>query len=150
MTLPQERHPVPYFHFLTSSNSQLLMPLSLFHAFCGHWESLKRMNRLFNAGQLRRSITSFPTSLANVYPVILLSISSILAILAYSSFSNCVQQICVSTPLCVRLFLPWIPCSLYLPLLESYVSSNSQFNSLPLWCLSPILLQETDFFSQKC
>lgn len=58
------------------------------------------MNRLFNAGQLLRLIKSFPTSLANVYPVILLSLSSTLAKLAYSSFSKYVQQIYVSTPLC--------------------------------------------------
>lgn len=34
--------------------------LSLFHVFCGLWEFLERMNRLFNAGQLHGLITVFP------------------------------------------------------------------------------------------
>lgn len=63
---------------------------------------------------------TFPTSLANIYPVILLSISSILANLGYSSSSKNVQQICVSAPLCVNSMVPLsspieILCFLQLP-----------------------------------
>lgn len=34
--------------------------ISLFHVLCGQWDFLKRMNRLFNAGQLHQLIKVFP------------------------------------------------------------------------------------------
>jgi hypothetical protein len=102
------------------------------------------MNKPLNPSQLLQLI-SFLTSLANVHAVILLSVPPTGLFL--------ILQICpakhVSAPLCDALlaFSSTVPLSS--PIEISYFLQIPIQSSLPYDCLSPILLQETDPFSQK-
>ena len=123
--------------------------LSLFHVLCGLREFLERMNRLFNAGQLHRLTTVFPPVLQTF--ILLFSFPAPPywpkgPIRHPPNMSNeaVFQNLCVCCSSCLEFHGPFI-----FPYWNLMFPATPNSNPFPYDCLSPILLKETDLFSQK-